>query len=224
MFVKRQGKVVGSQGDVACFSSYIAHLMVTGVGGFILLNDKKLAGLMRSTMFHGRDESYLNIDDNKKQGKAWKEMVEKRFLFPRFGYSDRATEMEAALGLGDLKDWRKIIWNRQENAQYLMRELSGLPMTFPVQDSSEHAFMFFPALVKNRDDLIWHLEKKGIHTRTMMPLTIQPIVKKYIKGNLKKQFPIANKINEQGILLPCHQYLVEKDLDYMVKAVKEFYA
>src|SRR3990167_2282809 len=50
------------QGDVACFSSYLAHLLVTGVGGFACTNDKKLATVMRSMMFHGRDESYLNID------------------------------------------------------------------------------------------------------------------------------------------------------------------
>lgn len=224
MFVKKAGKVVGSQGDVACFSSYIAHLLVTGVGGVILTNDQKLATLMRSTMFHGRDESYLNIDDNQKTGEDWANMVQKRFLFPRFGYSDRATELEAALGLGDLKNWEQMIHNRQENARYLMRGLEGLPIIFPVQDTDEHAFMFFPALVEHRDDLVWHLEERDIHTRTMMPLTIQPIVQKYIKGNLKKKFPVAAKINETGILLPCHQHLIKKDLDRIITEVKNFYA
>lgn len=224
MFVEKNGKVVGSQGDVACFSSYIAHLMVTGVGGLILLNDEKLAKLMRSTMFHGRDESYLNIDDNNKKGDAWKEMVEKRFHFPRFGYSDRATELEAALGLGDLRNWKQMIYDRQENARYLMQGLEGLPVSFPVLDTTEHAFMFFPMLAERRDELIWHLEKQGIHTRTMMPLTTQPIVQKHVKGNLKKQFPVATMINEKGILLPCHQYLGWKELDKIIEAVKEFYA
>lgn len=224
MFVSKGGKVVGSQGDVACFSSYIAHLLVTGVGGFIVVNDHKLAGLMRSTMFHGRDESYLNIDDNKKSGKAWAQMVQNRFLFPRFGYSDRATELEAALGLGDLKNWNQMIEQRQDNARYLLDGLSGLPIDFPIQNTDEHAFMFFPALTKRRDDLMWYLEERDIHTRTMMPLTTQPIVQKYIRGNLKKQFKVATKINEQGILLPCHQYLRRRDLDRIVRTVREFYA
>lgn len=84
------------QGDVACFSTYVAHLLVTGVGGFITTNDEEMAITMRSMMFHGRDESYLNMDDKPKD-------ITKRFHFPRFGYSDRMTELEAALGLGELR-------------------------------------------------------------------------------------------------------------------------
>src|SRR3990167_2528261 len=43
-------------GDTTCFSTYIAPHLVTGVGGLILTNDKKLATTMRSILFHGRDE------------------------------------------------------------------------------------------------------------------------------------------------------------------------
>lgn len=221
MFVKRSGFVVGSQGDVACFSSYLAHLMVTGIGGFIVTNDEELATVMRSMMFHGRDESYLNIDDNNKSGKAFMDMVHKRFYFPRFGYSDRMTEMEAALGLGDLRNWQEMIEARQDNARYLMKGLAGLPVDFPILNTNQHAFMFFPMYAENRDGLIEHLEKNGIHTRTMMPLTTQPLVKSYVKD---KRLPVADYINKNGILLGCHQYLKTDDLDYIIKNVRGFYA
>lgn len=220
MFVSKDGKVVGSQGDIACFSSYIAHLMVTGVGGFITTNNKELSTVMRSMMFHGRDESYLNIDDNLKTGKEFTEMVKKRFHFPRFGYSDRMTELEACLGLGDLHNWQAIIRKRQYNAVYLMDRLKGLPMTFPVTDPTEHAFMFFPMLVAKRDGLVEHLEKNEIHTRHMMPLISQPIVKPYVTTPL----PAAESIGRRGILLPVHQYLTYKDLDEIVKQIRSFYA
>lgn len=204
------------EGDVACFSSYIAHLLVTGVGGFITTNDKELATVMRSMMFHGRDESYLNIDDKPQD-------ISKRFWFPRFGYSDRMTELEAALGLGELDNWESIIENRQRNAQYL---IDGLlfdypsPVSFPVTTVSEHSFMFFPLLVKRRDALMLHLEKLDIQTRTMMPLTTQPTVKPY----LKKPYPHADFINMHGLLIGCHQYLKKKDLDFIISSIKEFYA
>jgi perosamine synthetase len=87
--------------------------MVTGVGGFILTNDDKLAITMRSMLFHGRDESYLNIDDKPKE--IWK-----RFHFPRHGYSDRMTELEAAIGLGDLDNWEDMIENAKTTPVYLM--------------------------------------------------------------------------------------------------------
>lgn len=201
------------RGHVACFSSYLAHLLVTGVGGFACTNDKKLATTMRSMMFHGRDESYLNIDDKPKD-------ISKRFWFPRFGYSDRMTEMEAALGLGELDNWERMIRQRQDNAFYLFRNLKYYPLTFPIANFREHAFMFFPILVERRDQLMLYLEKCGIQTRTMMPLTTQPVTGPY----LKKRYPNADYINEHGLLIGCHQYLKEKDLRYIVDCIGEFYA
>lgn len=201
------------QGDVACFSSYLAHLLVTGIGGFITTNDDRLAVVMRSMMFHGRDESYLNIDDNPDD-------ISKRFYFPRFGYSDRMTELEAALGLGDLDNWQGMIKARQDNAQYLIDRWPFSPSRIPVTNVKNHAFMFFPMLVPRRNKLMVHLEKKGIQTRTMMPLTTQPLVKPYLKG----KYPGADRINEMGILIGCHQYLTKKQLDYILDSIKEFYA
>jgi perosamine synthetase len=148
------------RGDIACFSTYFAHLLVTGVGGFITTNDKELATTMRSMMFHGRDESYLNIDDKPID-------ISKRFYFPRFGYSDRMTELEAALGWVKLDDWEWMILQRQHNAKYIADKLSDLRMhyiTIPVQHFDHHAFMFFPLLVIDRDNLMVHLEEYGIQT------------------------------------------------------------
>lgn len=206
MFVNRL------RGDVACFSSYLAHLLVTGIGGFMITNDRKLATVMRSMMFHGRDESYLNIDDKPKD-------ISKRFWFPRFGYSDRMTELEAALGVAELDNWKKMIEIRQKNAGYLIEELYFTDVVFPVTNLFKHAFMFFPMLVERRDELMLYLEKCGIQTRTMMPLTNQPVTKPY----LKKKYPNADYINEHGLLIGCHQYLKKKDLKYISECVKEFY-
>ncbi len=200
------------QGDVACFSTYLAHLLVTGIGGFITTNDDKLATTMRSMMFHGRDESYLNIDDKPVD-------ISKRFWFPRFGYSDRMTELEAALGLGELDGWQDMIERRQDNATYLMLSLPE-QVTFPITNHSLHSFMFFPMLVERRDELMVHLEKCGIQTRTMMPLTTQPVMQPYVK----KKYPNADYINKNGLLIGCHQYLTKRDLDYIVECIEEFYA
>lgn len=199
------------KGTTACFSTYVAHLLVTGVGGLILTNDKKLATTMRSMLFHGRDESYLNIDDKPKD--IWK-----RFHFPRHGYSDRMTELEAALGLGELDGWEEMVEKRQDNGAILATYLEDY-LEFPIIDYFNHSFMFFPCFAEHRDLLMVYLEKNGIQTRTMMPLISQPIVKPY----LKKKYPVAKYIEEHGLLLPVHQYLKQKDLDHLISKVKEFY-
>jgi len=188
------------RGDVACYSTYLAHLVTTGVGGFIATNDKKLATTMRSMMFHGRDESYLNIDDIADPSAHYK--------FPRFGYSDRLTELEAALGLVELDSLAEIIKTRQFNA-------SLLGPTEP-----NHAYMFYPIFAEDRDDLASYLADHDIQTRQIMPLTNQPIAQKYLKN---KKFPRATFVNNHGLLLPCHQYLSDKQIKYVVQTIKEFH-
>jgi perosamine synthetase len=165
------------EGTTACFSTYVAHLMVTGVGGFILTNDDKLAITMRSMLFHGRDESYLNIDDKPKE--IWK-----RFHFPRHGYSDRMTELEAAIGLGDLDNWENMIESAKRMPEYLMGSWMPAEVYLPRIPFNNHSFMFFPAYAERRDELMVYLEENGIQTRTMMPLISQPITKPLFKRKI----------------------------------------
>ena len=213
----KDGWPVGSRGDVACFSSYIAHVMVTGVGGFITTNDDELADYMRSLRFHGRDNAYLSIDDNDKDPK---EIIGKRFLFDKQGYSDRLTELEAVLGLGDLNRYEWIIRKRQKLAKRLREKLRGCAGFLPIESHINHAFMFFPLMVDNRDKVALELERAGIQTRLMMPLTNQPIVKELF-GDIEDDFPNAQKINRHGLLMGCHQYMTNKDIDYIAKTIKE---
>lgn len=193
-------------GDVSCFSTYVAHHITTGVGGLILTDNADLSSYMRSMMFHGRDSSYLSMDDNSP------EIADKRFLFDKPGYSARATELQAALGLGDLDNLMDNLRKRRKNAQLLSW---GLGCYY----NSNHTYQFFPIMHKDRDGLMNHLESKGIHTRPIMPLTTQPIVRKNIKVGRN---PMAQKINRKGLLLPCHPYLSEKDINYIVESVKEY--
>ena len=64
MFVRDHGRPVGSFGDIACFSTYAAHLITTGIGGIAITDDPQLRELMSSAMNHGRDPIYTRIDDD----------------------------------------------------------------------------------------------------------------------------------------------------------------
>jgi dTDP-4-amino-4,6-dideoxygalactose transaminase len=106
-----------------------------------------------------------------------------------------------------------MVEKRRDNAYDLMTRLWST-LSFPIPNTlANHSYMFFPAYATRRDELMVYLEKNGIQTRTMMPLISQPITKPYLKG----KYPVAKYIEEHGILLPVHQYLKQKDLDYMVQ-------
>ena len=231
MFAKYQGKSVGSFGDISCFSTYVAHFIVTGVGGLALTNNKKYFEVMRSLANHGRDLVYVTIDDDKNLTlKKFKEVVKRRFRFLRLGYSFRATEMESALGLAQLERKDEIVAARKKNAAILTAGLQPfekylqLP-TWPCY--SEHVFMMFPIVIKkgikiNRDELIMHLEINNIETRDMLPLVDQPVYKK-IFGNILKNFPVSNWISTHGFYIGCHQKFTEEELKYVIEKFREFF-
>lgn len=230
MFVLHRGEPVGSQGDIACFSTYIAHILSTGVGGFLCTNNPKIAIKARSLVNHGRDSIYFSIDDDKqKHGKALQEVMERRFSFVSTGYSYRLTELEGALGLAGLATWKKDVQKRQRYADYL---LSGLKpyekyLQLPAWPShSEHGFMMFPIVVRNHrikcQKLTQWLEEWNVETRPMLPLLNQPVYQK-IFGNLEPKYPVATHIRKNGFYIGCHPALSRADLDYILAVFREFF-
>lgn len=228
--VKYHGKMVGSLGDVACFSTYMAHLITTGVGGFSATNDPEIAIKIRSLVNHGRDSIYIAADDDKNvTDKAKFAMINKRFSFESVGYSYRLTELEGALGVAALREFGKNLRTRQKYAHHLLKKLTPFQkfLQLPLYPShSEHAFMMFPLVIVNdkikRDDLVAYLENHNIETRYLLPLLNQPIYKK-IFGDLEDQYPVAANLNKNGFYIGCHPEMKKSDLDYVAEAFKEYF-
>lgn len=230
-FVSYKGKPVGSFGDIACFSTYQAHILTTGVGGFALTDDPKMATILRSLMNHGRDGIYITIDDDKvSDKKKLTEIVQRRFNFIRPGYSFRATEFEAALGLAALHDdIHTSIKKRNIIAPTLISHLEKYSARLQLPEFpkySSHAFMMFPIVVKSdlisRDELVSFLEDHNIETRYMLPLINQPYIKKLF-GDLSKKYPISHFINENGFYIGCHEHISSNEMRYIKKVFDEFF-
>jgi dTDP-4-amino-4,6-dideoxygalactose transaminase len=230
MFSKYKGKPVGSFGEFGCFSTYVAHILVTGVGGLALTSDPELAVMLRSLCNHGRDGIYLSIDDDDKAKGAELDMImKKRFSFVRLGYSFRATELEAALACAQFERKDEILAKRKKNALFLSSALSDLQdvLQLPhIPAGSEHAFMFYPLLLTSkahkRDDLTLFLEEAGIETRYLLPLINQPIYRKLF-GNLDAKYPVAADINANAFYVGCHQHLSQEDLQHISDVVHAFF-
>ncbi len=230
--VSYKGKKVGSFGEISCFSTYIAHLIVTGVGGLAVTKDKQYAEILRSLANHGRDNIYVSIDDDKDiDGAQFREVIRRRFRFIRRGFSSRGTEMEAALGVAQLERWPQILAARQKNFAWLQRELAQFEqwIQLPWYDSSiqDHASMMFPIVVKKdapftKFDLITHLEEVNVETREMLPLINQPCYE-WMKIN-QSDYPVADWVNNGGFDIGCHEGFGERELVYIREVFGEFFA
>jgi len=230
MFVKYRGRPVGSMSDIGCFSTYVAHIITTGVGGFCVTDDDELIVMLKSLMNHGRDSIYTRIDDDAgREGKALFEIADRRFSFVRLGYSYRCTEMEAALGLAQLEtreaDWQR----RQVIARRLCEGLAPLSdaLQLPVErEGAEHAWMFFPLVLRNskieRGALIQHLEDHQIETRYLLPLLNQPVYREMF-GDLEPAYPVAANLNRRAFYIGCHAGMTDEEVDHILDCFHTFF-
>jgi dTDP-4-amino-4,6-dideoxygalactose transaminase len=229
MFAGIDGESVGSFGDVACFSTYVAHLIVGGVGGLVVTGNPDLASLCRSLMAHGRDSIYTNIDqDDSANDDLLKQMISRRYSFERMGYSYRCTELEAAIALSELEHWERNITIRRTNAAYLtrlLRDLKGFLQLPVIPVGYTHSFMMYPMVLTstvNRDQFLLFLEQRGIETRYLFPLLTQPFYQKLFPG-LAAQYPMAQRLATQGFFVGMHQGLTLEDMDYMSDVIHEYF-
>ena len=225
MFAGIDGKSVGSFGDLACFSTYVAHLIVGGVGGLVITDDDSLAEMCRSLMAHGRDSIYTSIDDD---DTITKDLIERRYKFDRVGYSYRATEIEAAIALSELERWQENISRRRYNASILDNKLSifsdylqrqAIPLGY------DHSYMMYPLVCKegvDREDLLMYLEHRGIETRYLFPLLSQPVYQRLFPG-LAEKYPVASRLEKNGFFVGMHQGFRDKEIEYIADTFGSYF-
>jgi dTDP-4-amino-4,6-dideoxygalactose transaminase len=227
MFATHHGKPAGSWGDIGCFSTYVAHLLTTGVGGIAITNNSDYAAKMRSLVNHGRDSiAYFSIDDDDNvSGEELREVVSRRFNFEAIGHSYRITELEAAIACAQLERWQEIIHLRKRNAEYLtgllvnFRDRIQLPKYRPDTTSS---WMMYPIVLREGDKwkLIHYLEERGIETRELMRLTDQPCYKRMWNP---KDYPVADWLNRQGFYVGIHPNLDFEDMEYISDVFYDYF-
>ena len=224
-FAKMKGQSVGSFGDAACFSQYVAHHVVAGVGGMVTTNDAALEVLCRSFMAHGRDSIYTRLEDDENPTSS---IIERRYKFDRLGFSYRCTELEAALGLAELERWEENIGRRRSNAALLTQLLGRFEdyLQLPyIPSGYAHSFMMYAAVCKkgiDREPLLMHLERNGIETRYLFPLLSQPIYQKIFPGMIDK-YPVAKHLEKHGFFVGIHQGLTAVDVKFIADTVSSYF-
>lgn len=218
MFTGVNGKRVGSFGAVGCFSTYAAHILVTGVGGMCITSDPELAVIIRSLANHGRDAIYFEPKGDKN------EIIARRFKFVRHGHSFRCTEIEAALGLSQLDRIGMNIMNRRNIAADYRAGLADLSRYLDFQESRNNAYMMFGMVLKTGQKmaLVNYLEARGIETRDLLPLCTQPIYKEYFLDR-EADFPVASYLADNAFYIGCHQYLKDADVKYVIKVFHDYF-
>ncbi|MBU6392919.1 MAG: lipopolysaccharide biosynthesis protein RfbH [Planctomycetes bacterium] len=178
---KGKWRFTGTIGHIGTSSFYPPHHMTMGEGGAVYTNDARFKRLIESFRDWGRDCWCPSGRDNTCGNRFSQQFGElpygydHKYVYSHFGYNLKVTDMQAAIGCAQLEKLPSFIEARKRNWKTLRDGLSDLADKFILQESTEGSdpsWFGFLLTVKEgvgftRDDIVNHLESKGIQTRML---------------------------------------------------------
>jgi dTDP-4-amino-4,6-dideoxygalactose transaminase len=211
-----KGKRIGSHGNTACFSFHPRKVITTGEGGMITTNDPGIAERLRRFRHHG-----MSVSDIERH-MANKIIIE---TYPELGYNYRMTDMQAAMGIEQLKRLPFIIEKRREIAGIYDKELSKIPHikvpkvpSYAFHNYQSYWIELLMSAPVDRNTLMSKLLEKGIATRRgIMAIHMETCYKGY------SRMPLLNteKITMNTILLPLYPTLSVEEHLFIINSIKE---
>lgn len=232
---KFNGVPTGTFSDFSTTSFYGSHIITAaGGGGMLCVNDSAFDRRARILRGWGRSSAVDETEDIRKRFGVKIEGIQydSKFIFEEIGYNFLALEISAAFGLEQLKKLPIFIKKRKENFSELRKffsdytEFFNLPEQLPKADS---AWLAFPLSLKEgapfeRLDLVKYLEENNIQTRPIFTGNVlrQPAFSRLKASNLEDEFPNADHIMRNGLLLGCNHGLEKKHIEKMKTVISKF--
>lgn len=205
--------------DMTTFSFHPVKTITTGEGGAIMTNDKNLYQKLLLLRSHGITKNSHNFSQN--PGPWYYEMQ-------NLGFNYRMTDIQAALGISQLKKLNKFIKIRQKivkkyNQEFSLLENVKIPYEKDKNNTAWHLYVLqidFAKINKSRKQVMEELDKKGIGSQVhYIPVHFQPYFKKNY-GFKNGDFPIAEKYYENCLSLPLYPKMTDNEVDYVIKEIK----
>lgn len=208
---KYHKKLCGSMGDAAAFSFYGNKIITTGEGGMVVTDDDQLAGRLRTL----KDLAHSS---------------KKRFWHEEVGFNYRMTNLQAALGLGQMESIELFLKRKRSMGARYEKGLSNLPgiQTPITKDGCKNVFWMYAVLVNkdcplSKDALRNALKKEGVDTRDFFyPLHQMPVAKGAQGHN--GSFPVTEDLAERGCYLPSGLAITDQQMDVVISALKKILA
>jgi CDP-6-deoxy-D-xylo-4-hexulose-3-dehydrase len=235
---KYKGKYTGTFGDISTSSFYPPHHMTMGEGGAVLTNDPLLQRVIMSFRDWGRDCWCETGHDNtchKRFTQKFGELplgYDHKYVYSHIGYNLKVTDMQASIGVAQLKKLPGFIKARKKNFKFLHSVFKKYEDYFilPIAEKySEPSWFGFPVLVKGtapfkRADIVNYLENNKIATRMLFGgnLIKQPAyrnIKYRMSGDLKNTDLIMNNLFWIGV----YPGLTKDMLSYIQNALDAFF-
>ncbi|MDI6744689.1 MAG: DegT/DnrJ/EryC1/StrS family aminotransferase [Thermodesulfovibrionales bacterium] len=210
-----RGKKIGGHGNIACFSFHPRKVITTGEGGMITTDNPEIAERLRRFRHHG-----MSVPDVERH-KSRKVVIEK---YVEIGYNYRMTDIQAAIGIEQLKRLPFIIERRRQIAEVYNRELKNIKsIRVPeIPDCAFHNYQSYwiellDSTPVSRDELMQKLLDKGIAARRgIMAIHMEECYKKcYVP------LPETEQVTKNTILLPLYPAMTIEEQAYVIQCMRE---
>ncbi len=215
------GKMIGSIGDITCFSFYATKTLATGEGGMVTTENDEWAERMRMLRLHGISRDAWNRYSG--EGSWYYEVVEA-------GYKYNMTDIQAGLGLAQLKkiEWmwkrRKEIAGKYTEAFKSLEEIITPYLKSDDRETAWHLYVIklnLEALRIDRASFIEELKIRGIGTSVhFIPLHRHPFYRDTL-GYRAEDFPNAEWVYERIISLPLYPGMTDEEVGRVIEAVED---
>lgn len=213
------GKMIGSFGELTCFSFYANKTITTGEGGMITTESEELYKRIKTMRLHG-----INRD-------IWDRFTSKvptwEYDVIEAGYKYNLPDVNAAIGLGQLEQAEQFRLERQKVAEYYNSHISDLQcIDLPLSKipNCDHAWHLYPIVINDkskisRNQFIEKMSEFGIGTSVhYKPLHLMTYYKEKYKLS-SNDFPNAEKIWKGNVSLPIYPNMTEDDLSYICSMI-----
>jgi CDP-6-deoxy-D-xylo-4-hexulose-3-dehydrase len=229
---------VGHWSDISTYSFYPAHHITMGEGGCVCTNDALYNKIIRSFRDWGRDcfcNSGINNSCNSRYSHSDSELpngYDHKYIYSHIGYNLKATEMQAAIGLEQLKKLPEFIKRRKENFNLWQEGFQAFRRFFILPEATENtdpAWFAYPITIKDsraftRNMLTIYLENHGIETRNLFGgnLLRQPMYKDVVYSQPENGLPNTDKVMNDTFFLGTYPGLTKEQINYIIVTIQEF--
>ena len=217
------GKKAGTLSEGSTFSFYFGHHMTTIEGGFACTDDEELYNIMKMKRSHGMAREAL--PSKFEEYKTLHPDVHPQFLFMTDGYNFRSMELNAVLGLSQLKHLDSAIEIRRQIYDRFLKILFKHKDRFLIPAQVGNSSFCLPFLCRNKKDRV-NLEKflneKGVETRPLCSgnLLRQPFLKNY-KLDIEWT-PSVDFLHDNGFFIGNNHLITKQEVNKLEEFIDEF--
>jgi CDP-6-deoxy-D-xylo-4-hexulose-3-dehydrase len=211
-------------GYMASCSTYFGHIMSTIEGGMITTDDEEMYMLLKMLRSHGWGR---DIDEAKKNELETRYNVSKfnslyTFYYPAFNL--RSTDLQAFIGLLQLKRLQEVTFARNENYKSYSERIYNT--YWKPADKDLYVFvsnMGYPVIHPSRDAMVADLQKNNVEVRPLISGSMgqQPF---FVERYGRQVLPNAEMVDKYGFYLPNHPYLDYEDIKFICSVINKYTA